>query len=75
MPHITVTEREMSKVKNKIGIYSQLRKEVAPANLKVVITSIVEKAFREYANNRKGVTPDVVDRTWTGFNRYLQRYL
>jgi len=68
----TISENELAKLKNRTGIYSQLRFQNA---LRKTVTGLIEEAFREYAKTHKGITPEIEDRAWQRFNDILQKHL
>jgi hypothetical protein len=78
MAEITIPQKELDKVKNKLGVYKQLsRPNQKPPAIRFsdVLLPIIENAFREYARAHKGCTKQIEDKAWKDFLSKLRRYL
>lgn len=78
MPSITISDKELDKVKNKLGVYKALGRPnqvQPPIRFSDVLLPVIEKAFREYARAHKGCTKQIEDKAWKDFLSKLQRYL
>lgn len=73
MPSISKTE--LAKLRNKEGVYSNLRDTAKIQTVKQYITKNVETAFRVWAKQHRGCTPDIEEKSWQKFNEVLQKYL
>jgi hypothetical protein len=70
-----ISQKELDKLKNKSGMYSQLRKQTN--SLKPMVIDLVEGAFREYVRSHKGkhITAKLEDESWDRFKSILLEHL
>ena len=74
MTQIVFDENTLKKVKNKIGLYSKLVEPIIINTLKIEVTKIIERAFRQYCKAHKA-SIEVENLEWKRFNKYLQKTL
>lgn len=74
----TISQKELNKTKNRIGLYRSLDKPaidtIRPEVLKELVTKLVERAFRQYVQARKAPI-DMENMEWKRFNKFLQKNL
>lgn len=78
MATIVIPEKELNKVKNKLGVYKVLGRpnQTSPTiTFSNVLLPIIESAFREYARAHKGCTKQIEDKGWKDFLSKLQKHL
>lgn len=82
MAEITITDKELKKVKNRFGPYKGLNKMplfedrgIKVIKVSDVLLPIIENAFREYARAHKGCTKTIEDKAWKDFLSKLKKYL
>ena len=78
MPEITIPQKELDKVKQKVGVYRALNRPNAvppPIRFSDVLLPVIESAFREYARAHKGCTKQIEDKAWKDFLSKLRKRL
>jgi hypothetical protein len=82
-----ISQRELNKLKNTQGVYSQLRTEKLEnlvfeslpfvKVLRIELLKTIEHSFRVYVRSHKGkhITAKLEDESWVRFKTILQKYL
>lgn len=72
-PSIVIPERELKKVKARLGVYGKLPPSVE-SELKQYVTQLVWRAFNDYCKARRA-PDDMIRLEWNRFNKFLQKVL
>jgi hypothetical protein len=75
MAYVKFDKDTLDKTKNKMGVYSNLRKPSQKLEDRSLTHRIVEDAFRAYAWKHKGITTKQVNEYWTQFKQCLDKEL
>lgn len=77
-PSIIISKRELEKYNSRMGIYfrpNERQLKSVHKTVRLAVTDIVEKSFRDWAKKHKGWTQKHEDLSWMKFNEILQKNL